>query len=170
MKRRVDVFDYAGHILKALEPSGILLTTAAHGQVNTMAIGWGSIGIEWSRPIFTAYVRDSRYTRQLLAENGEFTVNIPLGPVDRSIIRVCGTKSGRDMDKISELGLHTVPSEVISVPGIRELPLTLECKVIYVEEQEPARQLEDIVRKYYPVDGHHAALYGQIVAAYIIED
>ncbi len=170
MKRKVDVFDYAGHICKALEPRGILLTTAAQGKVNTMTIGWGTLGYDFSRPVFIAYVRDSRYTRQMLEENGEFTVNIPLAEVDKKILGVCGTKSGRDLDKIAELGLHLEPSEIISVPGIKELPLTLECKVFYVEEQDPARMPREIVDRYYPSGGHHTALYGRIVNAYIIED
>ncbi len=169
MKRKIDVFDYAGHILKALEPHGVLLTTASGDKVNSMTIGWGTLGYDWSRPVFIAYVRDSRYTRQMLEENGEFTVNIPLGEYDRKILGVCGTKSYRETDKIKELGLTLVEPEVISVPGIKEFPLTLECKVIYVEEQDPARQLPEIVSRYYPNGGHHAALYGQIVSAYIIE-
>ncbi len=170
MKRKIDVMDYAGHIWRALEPHGVLMTTAAHGQVNTMTIGWGTFGYDFSRPVFIAYVRDSRYTREMLAENGEFTVNIPMGDIDRRILGICGSRSGRDMNKIEELGLTLEEPEVISVPGIRELPLTLECKVFYVEEQDPSKMPEEIVKKYYPTGGHHAALYGRIVSAYIIED
>ena len=50
MKQQIDAFDYAGHICKAMK-TGILLTTKADGQVNTMTIGWGKIGIEWSHEI-----------------------------------------------------------------------------------------------------------------------
>ena len=65
MKRKINPFDYAGDICKALK-SGILLTTKRGEEVNTMTIGWGTIGIDWSRPVFIAYVRESRYTKQLL--------------------------------------------------------------------------------------------------------
>lgn len=170
MKRKIDVFDYAGVICKALKPHGILLTTAAHGQVNTMTIGWGTLGVDWSRPVFIAYVRESRYTKQLLEENGEFTVNIPVGDYDRRILGFCGTKSGRDTDKIAEMGLHLVQSDVVSVPGIRELPLTLECKVLYKEEQDLSRIPGDIIEKYYPAGDHHHVYYGEIVNAYMIEE
>ena len=90
MKRQVNPFDYAGDICKAL-PGGILLTTKRGEEVNTMTIGWGHIGIEWSIPIFVVYVRESRYTKQLLEENGEFTINVPVGEIDKSILGVCGT-------------------------------------------------------------------------------
>ena len=105
MKRAVQAFDYAGDICKAMK-KGILMTTKNGDFVNSMVIGWGHIGIEWGRPIFVAYVRESRYTKDMVEQHGEFTVNIPLGEVDPQIIKICGTKSGRDMDKIQELGLE----------------------------------------------------------------
>ena len=169
-KTKVDAFNYAGHICKAMKPNGILLTTAAHGKVNTMTIGWGTIGVDWSRPVFIAYVRESRYTKEMLEANGEFTVNIPMGPIDKKILGYCGTKSGRDTDKIADMGLHTVESDVVSVPGIAELPLTLECKVLYKEEQDLSRIPADIIAQYYPKGDHHHVYYGQIVNAYLIED
>lgn len=170
MKKKIDAFDYASHICKALKPNGVLLTTASKGSVNTMTIGWGTLGVDWSRPIFIAYVRESRYTKQMLEESGEFTVNIPYGEMDKKILGYCGTKSGRDTDKIKDLGLTLVDSDVVCAPGIKELPLTLECKVIYKEEQDLSRIPADIIEKYYPDGDYHHVYYGQIVNAYLIEE
>ena len=168
MKKVIDAFDYAGDICKAMK-KGILLTTKADGQVNTMTIGWGTMGIEWGRPMFVAYVRESRYTHEMLERSGEFTVNIPVGAVDSKILGVCGTKSGRDMDKIRELNLTLEDPMNISVPGIKELPLTLECKILYRMEQTLDTIPQDIIEKYYPNGDFHYAYYGQIVGAYIAE-
>ena len=85
MKKKIDVYDYAGQICKAL-PKGVLLTTRAEDQLNTMTIGWGKIGIEWGKPVFIAYVRESRYTFQLLKKSGEFTVNVPVSGENREIL------------------------------------------------------------------------------------
>ena len=103
-----------------------------------------------------------------------------MGDVDRNILSVCGTKSGRDMNKIEELGLHPEEPVKISVPGIRELPLTLECKVIYKQKQDLSAIPDDILSRYYPeipgadFDGqnrdYHYAYYGEIVGAYLIEE
>ena len=169
MKKQVNAFDYAGEICKAL-PKGILITTKNGDFVNSMTIGWGHMGIDWSRPIFVAYVRESRYTKTMLENNGEFTINVPVGSYDPNIHAVCGRKSGRDMDKINELGLHLVESDHVSVPGIKELPLTLECKVLYKEEQDLSRIPSDIIDRYYPNGDHHHVYSGQIVGAYIIEE
>lgn len=179
MKKTVHAFDYAGDICKAMA-KGILLTTKCDGKVNTMTIGWGTIGIEWGKPIFIAYVRESRYTKQMLESNGEFTVNVPIGNIDNKILGFCGTKSGRDIDKIQALGLTLEEPEAISVPGIKELPLTLECKVIYKQKQNVSAIPEDILAKYYPkADApcfagedrdFHYAYYGEILNAYLITD
>lgn len=179
MKQKINAFDYVADICKAL-PKGILLTTKAKDQINSMTIAWGSIGIEWDKQIFTAYVRESRYTKQMLDENGEFTINVPVGEYDKKIIRYCGTKSGRDTDKINDLGLTLVDSDVVSVPGIKELPLTLECKVIYKQIQDINAIPEAVQKRYYPQDvdsSHlgsnrdiHVVYFGEIVNAYLIEE
>ena len=174
MKRKVELWDEAGHILSNVG-KGVLLTSAADGKVNTMTIGWGTLGIQWGKPIFIAFVRRSRYTKELLDKNPEFTVNIPYGQIDKSILSICGTRSGRDMDKFAELGLTPEDPETISVPGIRQLPLTLECKVIYRQDQDPDAINEENTKRYYPIPegwekgDYHTAYYGQITAAYVIE-
>ncbi len=172
MKKEINVFDYAGDICKAM-PKGILLTTKSGDEVNTMTIGWGTIGIQWGKPIFIAYVRDSRHTKKLLDENGEFTVNIPYGEFDKKILGYCGTASGRNIDKIKELGLNLEEPIAVSVPGIKELPLTLECKVIYKQRQDESALLDEVMRKYYTQgdsEDYHTAYYGEIVGAYIISE
>ena len=173
MKKDICVWDYAKDIVGDIG-KGILLTTKADGQVDTMTIGWGVLGVQWGKPIFVVFVRQSRYTKQLLDKNGEFTINVPLGEVDKNILAVCGTKSGRDMDKIAHLGLTPEEGKTVSVPGIKELPLTLECKVIYKQDQVLEEIDPDSMAKYYAPGSrnegdYHTAYYGEITASYIIE-
>lgn len=176
--KKINVSEYAGEILKAL-PGGILLTTKADDKVNSMVIGWGTLGINWSKPVFAVYVRDGRFTREQLDRNPEFTINVPVGDFDRNIITVCGSKSGRDIDKVTEAKLTLVEPQEISVPAIKEFPLTLECKVIYRQPQELELLPEEIRERMYPQDvpgtnpmanrDFHVTYYGEIVAAYITE-
>ena len=179
MERKKIIFsEYAKEILEAL-PKGILLTTKAGDKVNSMTIGWGTLGIEWSTPIFVAFVREHRFTREQLDKNPEFTINVPLGPYSKKILGICGAKCGRDMDKIKEAGLTLVEPEAISVPALKELPLTLECKVVYQQKQELSILAEKFLPGCYPqdVDGSfvgankdaHIAYYGEIVSAYILQ-
>lgn len=174
MKKKIELYDYAGTILSQVG-KGVLVTAKADGKVNPMTIGWGTLGVEWRKDIFTVFVRQSRYTKELLDKNGEFTINVPMGGDVKHILGVCGSKSGRDMDKVAELGLHLEEPEVISVPGIRELPLTLECKVIYRQDQVLSAVQPDVREHYYTPgtieeNNFHTAYYGEVVAAYIIEE
>ena len=174
MKRKIDPFDYANDILHAVK-KGVLVTTKTNQQINTMSISWGTMGIQWGLPIFTVFVRGCRHTSPMLEENAEFTVNIPLEEADKEIIRFCGTRSGRDVDKFQVLGLETEEPEKITVPGFRQLPLTLECKVVYAQQQYPRFMMDPELPTHYPENSqdihadYHTAYYGQILSAYIIE-
>lgn len=175
MKKYINLWEYAGEILEQVSTAA-LVTAKADGEVNPMTIGWGTLGTEWAKPIFTVFVRQSRHTKTLLDKNGEFTINVPRRGADvKEIMRVCGTKSGRDMNKIQELGLTLEEPDVISVPGIKELPITLECRVVYKQDQDLSFLDEDKRLRYYAPgtanDGdYHTAYYGEVLAAYIIED
>ena len=64
-KQEIQVFDYANEITNALS-KGVLLTTKYQDQVNSMTIGWGTLGVVWGEPMFIAFVRTGRFTRELL--------------------------------------------------------------------------------------------------------
>ena len=169
-KRKIEITEHTDVITSALK-KGVFLTSKVGDKVNTMVIGWGHVGRIWERPVFIAYIRDIRYTREMLDANPEFTVNIPVNGFSKEAFAICGTDSGRNMDKIKEAGLTPVIPEVISVPGIKEFPLTLECQVIYRQEQDAYRLPEDIRRQFYTIETEdHIAYYGEIVSAYMIEE
>ncbi len=179
MKHRpLTLAEFASYAAEAL-PRGILLTSAVDQKVNTMVIGWGTVGVNWNLPVFAAYVRVSRHTRELLDRNPEFTVNIPLGKADRDTIAVCGSKSGRDLDKLAACSLHPVPGEQVSVPALREFPVTAECRIIYRQQEELSLLPEEIRSRFYPHSRDdapsdnsrdpHVIYYGQILSAYVLE-
>lgn len=98
-KNPLDITERASDILRALN-KGVLVTAKAGDKINSMVIEWGTLGFNWGKPVFVCYVRQSRFTRELLDSNPEFTINMPVGDYDKRIIRVCGGKSGRDIDKV----------------------------------------------------------------------
>ena len=171
MKETVQLSDYAGLIQTAL-PKGILLNTNGE-KFNSMAIGWGHLGVIWGAPTFVAYVRESRYTKAQIDRTGEFTISVPLGAPDAKISQVCGTQSGRDIDKVKEAGLTLEDPEENHTPGIREYPLTLECKVLYSQRQDLSAIPDDIRTRFYPqgadgVPDLHTAYIARILRAYMI--
>ena len=43
-----------------------------------MTIGWGGIGVEWGKPVFIAYVRESRYTKRSIPGRHYSTFDVML--------------------------------------------------------------------------------------------
>ena len=171
MKEKITITDYANLITEAL-PKGILLNTNGD-KFNSMVIGWGHLGTLWGQPTFVVYVRQSRYTKGQLDKTGEFTVSVPLDGIVPSINKICGSESGFDVDKEKAAGLTLVEAEKIAVPGMKEYPLTIECKVLYTQDQDINEIPDEIVSRYYPetapgVRDYHTMYVGQIVDAYII--
>lgn len=177
MKEKIEIADYAQTITNAL-PKGILLNTQGE-KFNSMVIGWGNLGTTWGVPTFVVYVRENRYTKSQLDRTGEFTVSIPLDKPVPKIAKVCGSQSGRNVDKVKETGMTLEEPEALHTPGVREYPLTLECKILYAQRQELSALPKDIRASMYPqdVDGtnpmanrdSHTMYIGQIVEAYIIK-
>jgi len=177
-KQEINLFDHAADIYKAL-PRGILLLSEAEDCVNAMTIGWATFGVEWGVPIFAVYVREARFTRELLDRTGEFTVCAPYGEGDSTKIAkalaLCGSKSGRDVDKIAQAGLTVVDADIVRPPALKEFPLTVECRVVY-QQIQPVKEISSKFKKFYPADkleeygGEHIAYYGEILKSYIVKD
>ena len=176
MKEKIKITDYANKITEAL-PKGILLNSM-HTKFNSMIIGWGGLGTVWGKSTFTVYVREHRYTKSQLDATGEFTISIPMDKPIPAIAKVCGTQSGRDVDKETEAHFTLESPEIIHVPGIKEYALTLECKILYSQKQNLDEIPKDIREQMYPQDvpgtyfmanqDAHTAYIGEIVTAYII--
>ncbi|NPD31861.1 flavin reductase family protein [Eggerthellaceae bacterium zg-997] len=179
-KRPIEPFEHASQIAQAV-PHGVLLTSKAGDEVNSMVIGWGHLGTIWGRTVFVAYVRASRHTHSLLERNPQFTINVPTGRMRGDIMKVAGTQTGRAVNKIERLGLTLIDGEVVSVPAVAECPLTLECQVMYRQTLEVEGMPAPVRERFYPVGVAdpdvtganrytHVAYYGGVVASYLLED
>ena len=151
--------------LMARISTGAFLTVKAGEAVNTMTIGWATIGFIWQKTVFMVAVRNSRHTFSLLEKTDNFTVSIPSGDEYRQALALCGTKSGRDLDKFAEcrLNLHagrTTQSPIIDLPGRH-----YECAIIYKSAMDPAFLHPDLA-KLYPQHDYHTLYFGDILACY----
>ena len=77
---------------------------------NPMTIGWGQFGVLWGKPTFSVYVRQSRYTHQLLEHADTFTVSVPASGTMQHELAFCGTRSGRDVEKLQALNASLIPA------------------------------------------------------------
>jgi flavin reductase (DIM6/NTAB) family NADH-FMN oxidoreductase RutF len=145
--------------------SGAFLTTAYNGKVNSMTIAWGQLGLIWGLPIFTVMVRPSRFSYQLLEQSHQFTVSIPLNDMSQALT-LCGSQSGRDMDKIAAAKLTLLPGKEVAVPVIKGCGLHYECKVLYSQPLKLATSQSKVNGMFYSSGDYHTFYYGEIVANY----
>jgi flavin reductase (DIM6/NTAB) family NADH-FMN oxidoreductase RutF len=152
--------------IKSLHLGGAFLTTSTGAKDNTMTISWGMIGYQWKRPVFMVLVRKSRYTHDILENSDEFTVSIPKLGKMKEALTLCGSKSGRDMDKFEAAGLIKANGKKVSVPVISDCLRTYECKVVYKQDMDPKLLNPEIEKLIYNGNNHHTLYYGEIVSSY----
>ncbi|MCK8817950.1 flavin reductase family protein [Natroniella sulfidigena] len=167
--REISYNEYLEEAMDGLA-KGAFLTVKSGDELNTMTIGWGSIGYIWGKPVFTVLVRKSRYTYQLLAESEQFTVSIPLGEKMKQEINFCGTKSGRDYDKFKECNLEIIPANKVKVPLIKGCQLHYECQIKFRQQMDEDDLVQDYQTKWYSDDNqddYHMLYFGEILATYL---
>ena len=172
MKQNISWDKHVGHLKQALSSDGAFLVALdKQSKANPMTIGWGQIGIVWSRPVFTVLVRRSRYTHGCLLHSEDFTVNVPEKGKLKEALLFCGTKSGRDVDKAKTLGLTLAPGRNVSTPVIDACSLHYECRILARKQLEASDLFSpDVLSMYYESDDHHMIVMGEIVAAYADEE
>ncbi len=152
-------------LLKSLR-KGAFLTTKKGERVNTMTISWGYTGIEWGEDVFIAMVRDSRFTKPFIDETGYFTVTLPLDDSMKEALAFCGTKSGRDFDKIKECSLKLREGRKTAVPIIDCKAIAVECQVMYAQRMDEKLMSPDFKEKFYNSGDLHTLYHGKILAMY----
>ena len=155
-------------MLDQLTKGAFLTVKDNNGNLNTMTIGWGSIGYMWKRPVFMVMVRHSRYTYKLIENTNEFTVSLPLNGQLKQELGICGTKSGRDINKFEECKLTTLKAKKVSTPVIEECDLHFECKIVYKQSMDSECIISNDLHDIYGAEkDYHTLYYGEIISSYI---
>lgn len=97
------------------------------GKPNIITVAWAGT-ICTNPPMVSISVRPERYSYHLLKASGEFVISLTTGSLV-SAADYCGVRSGREVDKFSQLNLTPLPSQKVRTPGIKESPVNIECKV-----------------------------------------
>ncbi|MEM0004026.1 MAG: flavin reductase family protein [Desulfurococcaceae archaeon] len=123
--KTIDSRDY--HVLHP-RPVYLIVSRSKNGSVNVMSASWVSPVSD--EPFLVAVsIWKGSLTHQNIRETGEFTVNIPSDKHLNTVYKA-GVVSGREVDKISSLGLRLLKSSVIETPGLEDMLGFIECKVV----------------------------------------
>ncbi|MFO7890530.1 MAG: flavin reductase [bacterium] len=101
-------------------------------KANMMTAAW--VGVSCSRPrCVTISLRKATYTYGNIMANQAYTVNIP-SKKHLKAVKYFGSVSGRDVDKLAEMGYTAVPGDSVNAPYLKESAISLECKVLHTLE------------------------------------
>jgi flavin reductase (DIM6/NTAB) family NADH-FMN oxidoreductase RutF len=165
-----DYMRHADRVQDILTGRGLLLTAYdPAGRANAMTIGWGSIGSVWGMPMWTVLVRPSRYTYKCIETAGSFAVCVPPADLKKACV-VCGSRSGRDLDKLADLGLSVKRGDVLNVPVLTDCPIVYECRVVHANDVDPSRLAEGIGKTFYKDPDYHRVYWGRIEAVHCTAD
>lgn len=138
----------------------MLITAGDERKHNTMTASWGGVGELWGHYVSTIYVRPHRYTYEFVEEKGYYSLCF-FDEKYRAALNLCGTKSGRDMDKAKEAGLTPVFAE--QAPYYEEANMVFICRKLYRQDLEEGAFIdESLVMKCYPEKDFHRMYVGAI--------
>ncbi len=161
--KKADIESYAIRPFDAIGKKWALITAQKDGSVNTMTASWGGIGVLWGKNVITVYIRPQRYTREFVEGSEYFTFTLFDGY--RKELNILGSKSGRDGDKIREVGFHV--ETVGGQPAFREGKTVFVCKKLYGRQLSPENFVETgIVGSCYPKQDFHYMYVGEIIGIY----
>lgn len=159
--RENDVRDME-NVVKMIGDDWTLITAEKKdGSVNTMTASWGFMGVLWNKPVCAVFIRPQRYTLEFVEEAERLSLTF-FGEEWRAALRLCGTKSGRDMDKIAESGLTVCHTEN-GVPYFAEAKTAVICRKLYADWLKPECFLDPLVASAnYPKSDYHKVFICEI--------
>jgi flavin reductase (DIM6/NTAB) family NADH-FMN oxidoreductase RutF len=124
----------------------VVLATVAGEKDNIITLAMCHV-FSFKPPLLGIGVAPKRFSYGLLKNSNDFAVNIPSKRLLKAV-EICGSKSGRRVEKFQAAGLTREKADKISAPLIAECPVNIEC--VKVNEVEA---------------GDHTWFVGEIVAA-----
>lgn len=160
MFKQIDFCEVKENVVDLLSKQWGLVTAGDEQALNTMTVSWGAVGELWAMDMATIYIRPQRHTVKFLEEKDYFTITF-FEPEYKSALSLCGSKSGREVDKVKETGLTPVFDE--NAPYFEQAKLVLVCKKVAKGKFEPEQMIDkSIIDKQYPANDFHYIYYGAI--------
>jgi flavin reductase (DIM6/NTAB) family NADH-FMN oxidoreductase RutF len=138
----------------------MLITAGDLDHFNTMTAAWGGLGFLWKEPMATIFIRPQRYTYEFVEKYKEFTLSF-FDKEHHDALKICGTRSGRDTDKMKETGLTALVSDRGNI-YFKEARLVIECRKVYYDDIDPALFLDPEIDRLYPIGDYHRMYIGFI--------
>lgn len=146
----------------------MLVTAGNSNKFNTMTASWGGIGFLWNKPVAFIFIRPERYTHEFIESNDRLTLSFYTEEY-RKALQLCGSKSGRNIDKVKESNLTpaTLESGAITFDQAR---MTLDCRKLFKAGMQEQNFIDkELLAKWYnnqPGGGMHDIYVVEIESVY----
>ena len=158
--KQIEINEFSENPFKLIGSDWMLITAKKGEKTNMMTASWGGVGLLGNKHLPTIYVRPQRYTKEFI-DNEEYFSLCVLPEEYRQILNYCGTKSGRDEDKIAETKLTIDESE--KAPIFKESRLVLICKKLYAQDLTEQSFIDkSLVEKNYKAKDFHTMYIAEI--------
>ena len=110
----------------------VMVSCGTMEKSNIITVAWTGI-INTNPAMVYISVRPTRYSYNLIKDQGEFVINLTTKSLTRAT-DWCGVKSGANIDKFKEMKLHKEKASIVKCPMIQESPVSVECKVKEIKD------------------------------------
>ena len=167
MFRDICLKDFKENVINIIANEYMLITAGNKEKYNMMTASWGFMGEMWGDDSVAVVVRPSRYTMELINNSDYFTLTF-YGE-DKSVHKICGSKSGRDIDKTKATGLTPIAND--DYVYFDEARLVLVVKKKYVQPMSKDFLTDKAVdEKWYKDGDWHNLIIGSIERIYVKEN
>ena len=157
---KINIAEQSFNPFEKIGKQWMLISAGNANSWNTMTASWGGVGELWGKYVSTIYIRPQRYTLEFV-EREEYYSLCFFGPEYRQALSLCGSKSGRDVDKDAATGL--TPCFDQAAPYYEQARLVFLCRKLYRQDMEESAFLDKgLLEKWYDNDLHRMFI-GEIV-------
>lgn len=98
------------------------------GNDNALVVAYGG-NCSYDPPMIMVGIVPSRHSYHMIKENGCFVAHL-VDASQKKLYECCGSKSGKDGDKLKEYGIKIVDGKKVNAGVIEECPVAIECTVV----------------------------------------
>jgi len=145
-------------VINLIGKQWMLITAGTRESFNTMTASWGAIGNLWNKPVAFVFVRPERYTYEFIENDVPVTLSF-YEEQYRDALKTCGSKSGRDCDKVALAGLTPTVLDNGSV-SFDESRLTFQCRKLFRTELQDCNFIDkSLLERWYGAHGGLHTMY-----------
>lgn len=138
----------------------MLITAGDKSNFNTMTASWGGLGVLWNKKVSFCFVRPQRFTFEFMEKSDYYSLSFYDSNYKDSL-RICGTTSGRDVNKVEKTGFTPCFKE--KAPYFEESKLVFICKKVYTQFIDPKCMIDSKLELNYKDKDYHKMYVGEII-------